>query len=611
MNATLPLSELDYLAGATRRQLRVSYGGSSSAGIKSLNEDAFAARLPVGSEALLKGAVACIADGVSGSDNAQLASQTSVTHFMADYYSTPDSWPVKTAASRVLSALNAWLFHHGRQSLRPSDGLVTTFSAVVLKSTTAHIFHVGDSRVWLWRQRDLEQLTRDHQHVQRNDRPFLTRALGMDSRLEVDYTVEELEVGDWLMLTTDGVHDVLSRKTLAALLAASPSEAANGTAATETELPALEGVAQRIVAAALAAGSTDNASCLLLRVDELPVENLDELHQRLANLSVPPPLDRGMRIDGLRVERVLHSGSRSVVYEVVDERAGEPPLSDVTRRMVLKAPSALFDDDPVYLEAFAREQWIGRRIDHPCVMRCLPRPSGSHYLYNLCERVEGESLRQWMHDHPSPSLTTVRAILDDICAGLRAFQRLQMRHGDLKPDNVMITPEGRARLIDFGAVTVAGLEEIRSSLREVPPGGALDYLAPETLTGEISGISAEIYSLGVLAYEMLTGELPFEKPLLDRGPAAHRERRYRPLQERRPDLPLWVDLALRKALAPLPAQRHAALSELQHDLNVPNSALLERHEQRPLAQRDPVRTWQAVALLLLLAVIAQALLLGS
>lgn len=128
--------------------LEVTFGGFSSAGNKPENQDAFAAWQPSSNSARYKGIACCIADGVSCSDNAQQASTTSVTHFLNDYYSTPDSWDVKTAAGKVLSSLNAWLYHHGQQASARHNSLVTTLSSVVLKSSTLHVFHVGDSRVY-------------------------------------------------------------------------------------------------------------------------------------------------------------------------------------------------------------------------------------------------------------------------------------------------------------------------------------------------------------------------------------------------------------------------------------------------------------------------------
>lgn len=566
------------------KNLEVVFGGFSSAGRKPRNEDAFAAHQPAVVARQLKGVTLCIADGASCSDNAQLASQTSVEHFINDYYSTPDTWPTKTAAARVLSALNAWLHHHGQQRRRAADALVTTFSAAVLKSTTAHLFHAGDSRIYRWRGEVLEQLTRDHRQVQRDGAEFLTRALGMDGHLEVDYLTEELEVGDVLLFTTDGTHGWIGTAELAALLKAPGLD--------------LEARARSIVEAALQRGSDDNASCLLAEVRTLPLADIDEIHRQLTRLALPPVLAPGQLIDFFRVERVLHSGTRSHVYQVRDERDGE--------RRVLKAPSENFADDAQYLEGFAREQWVGSRIDHPAVMKILPRPASSPFLYHICEYIDGQTLRQWRFDHPQPSLEQVRSFARDIAVALRALQRLQMVHRDLKPENILIAADGRLKLIDFGTVRVPGLEELASSLREAHPVGSLDYIAPEYLFGEAGSHASDIFSLGVIVYELLTGELPFKLPDLSRRGARHwQEWQYIPARAHRADLPLWVDLALRKAVEPNPRQRYQALSEFLQDLTAPNAAMVAKHQAAPLLERNPLRFWQGLSLVLFVIVLVQ------
>ena len=199
--------------------LQVSAGGFSSAGSREANQDAFAVKLsPRKSVVKHKGIVACIADGVSCSDHGQQASHTSVTQFIDDYYSTPNTWGIRKAAAKVLNSLNAWLYHHGQQSDLRHNGLVSTFSSVIIKSNTAHVVHVGDSRIYRYRRGNLTQLTRDHSCRRGRTDHFLTRALGMDSRLEVDYKQEPVEVDDVLVLTTDGLHDWLTWKELEGLL---------------------------------------------------------------------------------------------------------------------------------------------------------------------------------------------------------------------------------------------------------------------------------------------------------------------------------------------------------------------------------------------------------
>jgi serine/threonine protein phosphatase PrpC len=567
-------------------ELRVTFGGHSIAGVKKRNEDAFAAYIPSSKgENQLKGITACIADGVSCSENAQLASQTAVTLFIDDYYSTPESWTVRTSAARVMSSLNSWLYHHGQQDYQPQNGAVTTFSSAIFKSRTAHLFHAGDSRIYRLRKGELEQLTTDHCNHASGGKTYLTRALGMDSHLEVDYIQAELEQGDLFLLTTDGIHEVLPRNELITL--------------TESTDNTLEDIASTIVDQALTQGSEDNLSCLLVRIEQLPIEDLNEVHRKLIHQTIPPVMEPGMSIDGYNIQRVIHSGTRSHLYLVTH------PDHDV--RFVLKAPSVSFSEDTQYLEGFMREEWVGRRIDNKGVMKILPKNDNSQFLYHISEYLEGQTLRQWMYDNPLPSLEKVRAISQGIIQALRVFQRLGMVHRDLKPENVIIDENEQIKLIDFGTVQVGGLNEISSLLNEECPVGSVDYIAPEYLMGQRGTYRSDLFSLGVIVYEMLTGKPPFNLSNTHRRTPKHfGEWQYHSAQEYRPDLPLWLDLSLEKATNPNPTGRYSALSEFYTDLCTPNQTMVNKREHSPLLERDPVRLWKMISALLLIIVVLQA-----
>ena len=541
-------------------KLDISYGGASLAGRRAANEDAFAAAPPD----RLKGAVAVIADGLSSCERAAKASQTAVTEFIDEYLATPETWTVKASAARVLNALNRWLCHH--------DGMATTVSAVVAKGRTAHVFHVGDSRVYRFRGGDLEQLTRDHLRHE-----TLTNALGTDLDLQVDYLVEDLAAGDVFVLTTDGVHGVLPTQHLR-------QRVADALAAQEP----LESAARAVLDTALQRGSEDNLSCLLMRIAQTPDEDIDEAHRRLTRQVIPPVLPADARIDDYRVLRAIASGTRSHIYLVEDPTG---------RRLALKAPSESFAEDAVYLDGFIREEWIGKRIDHPGVMKILPRPE-SRFLYLLAEHIEGQSLRQWMLDNPRPPIDDVRRLVGDIAKALRAFQRLQIVHGDLKPENVMIDRDGNAKIVDFGAAQVQGFVEQSDVVRATHPVGSVGYVAPECLLGQQPSHGADIYALGVVAYEMLAGTLPY-KPPVARDAKAHLNRPYIPLAKAgRGDVPKWVDLALAKATAQNPANRFDALSELVTDISRPNPELVRRAESAPLLEKNPALFWQLVSAVL-------------
>lgn len=556
-------------------QLKVEIGGNSQAGIKPVNQDAFAGQTPKGLALEHKGVALAIADGVSSSRRSHEAAQICVTQFITDYYSTPDSWRVNKSSARVLTALNSWLFNENQKTRE--DSLVCTFSALVIKSCTAHIFHIGDSRVYRLANNKLECLTRDHLHPS-SGQAFLTRAMGIDSHLEVDYhTIEDLNLNDIFILTTDGFHQFVSPDEIKAHLQASTD---------------LTQAAEQLVALAIEKGSDDNVSCFIAKINELPHEDVDEAHRRLTQLVIPPVLEVGQNIDGFVVRRVLFSGTRSHVF-LVEDKAGQ--------QYALKMPSDNFREDPEYLDGFLREEWIGNRLKHRNIMKIYSRPAESPFMYHLCEFLGGQNLRQWMADNPNPSLNEVRKIMTEVVQAIRYFQRNGMVHRDLKPENIIIDKFGQIKVIDFGTVSVEGLEEINNPINETCPVGSVDYIAPEYLMGQKGNFQADLYSIGVIFYEMLAGKLPFKiGDLRNKIPDNYQYWQYQSLTVNRSDIPKWLDLALKKACSPDPMHRYLAFSEFLADIAIPNPNLMKQYSEQPFIKRKPLQFWKMSSVFLLL-----------
>lgn len=559
-----------------RQCLKVRFGGVSTEGVKPVNQDAFAAHLPEGDERDLKGAAAVMCDGVSSAADSEIASQMAVTGFINDYFSTPPTWSVRKAAGQVLNGLNSWVYRQNAVRHGTRDSLLTTISVAVVKSQTLHVFHAGDSRVWHLREGELEQLTRDHV-MSEGGREFLARALGADTRLEVDYLTRELAAGDLVLLTTDGVHGFVPPARIREIL----REAGKN----------LELAARQLVDSARQAGSDDNLSALLVAIDALPLETLEETHRRLTQRPVPPVLSVGNRIDGYEVLDVIFSGTRSHMYLVKDEGTG--------RHYVLKAPSTSFAEDALYLDGFIREEWVGQRIDHPNVMKTYPGPADKRFMYYLGEHIEGMNLREWMQDHPRPPLDAVRDIVRQIIAGLAAFQRADIVHQDLKPENIMVNRDGRVKILDFGTALIAGTDEIASPLDKSVPQGSINYVAPEYLMGERGDYRADLFSLAVIVYEMIVGKLPYDEPAVKRvNLKSYRDLEYRPAFHRRRDLPFWVEGCLRKALQPNPRHRYESFQSFMQDFSVPNLKLASEIERQPLLEKNPIAVWQVICLIL-------------
>ena len=189
-----------------RRGLKISIGQYSDKGRKDTNQDFHGVLIPQEPLLGLKGIAIVLADGISSSSVSRIASESAVKGFLTDYYCTSDSWSVKTSAQRVLEATNSWLHAQTRRSQNPYEkdkGYVCTLSAMVVKSTTAHIFHIGDCRIYRVAGNSLEQLTTDHRVVISSVQSYLGRALGVNPQIEIDYQSFRVERGDTFLLVNE------------------------------------------------------------------------------------------------------------------------------------------------------------------------------------------------------------------------------------------------------------------------------------------------------------------------------------------------------------------------------------------------------------------------
>tara|TARA_R110001606_G_scaffold395190_2_gene566947 strand:- start:21061 stop:22794 length:1734 start_codon:yes stop_codon:yes gene_type:complete len=557
-------------------KLRVGVGSYSVKGLKEENQDSLGHFIPENINLLsAKGAAFTLADGVSSSAEAKQASQACVTGFLEDYYSTPDSWSVKKSGGKVLTSINTWLYGQSNQFQDASRGLASTFCGLVIKSTTAHLFHVGDSRIYLLRDNNLEQLTTDHRIHMPGQKEYLGRAMGVDYRLDIDYKTVPVESGDLFFISTDGVHDFLSDKILQKIL-------------TSDDDKDLKRLCEQIVAQSLEMGSNDNVSCMLLRVDELPSQDADEVFAKLTELPFPPELYEGVILDGYRITRELHASSTSQLYMAID--------TDTNEKVVIKTPSVNFEDDPAYLERFQLEEWAGRRIDSPHVIRTVEQLRPRRFLYYVLEYIEGKTLEQWIEDQggKAPDLTIIRNIVSQAVSGLRAFHRMDMLHQDIKPGNIMITREGLVKIVDFGSTKIAGIADISTPVERKELLGTKNYTAPEYLLENPGTTQSDLFSLGCIVYEMITGKLPYGDKLSRASSSASLHRlKYIPISTYVSNIPHWVDKAVRTAVQIDPANRYEKLSELETDLRKPNPLFL-KEQQLPLIERHPLGFWKTL-----------------
>ncbi|WP_226552359.1 bifunctional protein-serine/threonine kinase/phosphatase [Celeribacter naphthalenivorans] len=555
---------------AASTKLTVSIGHYSEPGRKPENQDFCGARVPEGSALSLKGITLAVADGISSSATSAEAAEASVTALLTDYYATSDAWTARTAATTVISATNAWLYGQNAALSDMNAGKICTLSALIFKGRDGHVFHLGDSRIYRLVGEALEPLTTDHRAVLSNDESYLARGMGLDAQVAVDYRQVSLTLGDVFVLATDGVHEVVESADVIRAL----------------EAPDLDRAAAQLGQIAYERGSEDNLTVMLARVESLPEA---ELELDLAKLPLPPLPKAGDVIDGFRILRPVNSTARSHVF-LAEGLMGE--------KVALKIPTVEMAEDPAYLNRFVLEEWIARRLTSSHVLRAAKAPAERSALYVVTEWVEGRTLRQWMDDHPAPDLDPdldkVRDIVSQIVVGLRAFHRKEMLHQDLRPENIMIDDAGTVKIIDLGSTSVAGVEEAAAGVLGHMP-GTFQYTAPEYFSGDFVTWRSDQYALGVIAYEMLTGRLPFGAEVARIQTRRDLLRlRYRSARDEDSPVPAWMDAALKRATQPDAARRYDALSEFVAELKRPGQSWdAARHV--PLMEKNPLRFWQTVS----------------
>lgn len=568
----------------------IDIGFVSLAGKKAVNEDFVAAMLPEPAQAGM-GAIVAVADGVSRGGMGREAAQTTVTSLVRDYYGTPETWDTTVALDRIIGAQNAWLAGVN-QRRHPALGL-TTLTAMVLRGQSYALAHVGDCRAYLLRGTEVMQLTHDHVVNHPDFSHQLLRAVGLEDRLVVDYSQGDVQVGDVFVLLSDGVHNHLTPARLRALVAHPPD------AATPPDAQALS---QALVAHALAQGSTDNVSALLVRVRGLDNVTLRDTQRQAEQLPVLPRLKLGDVVDGLVVTAVVADNGINIVYQV------RHPATRALYALKTLLPSRAHDAQERAM--LAHEAWLSQRLqsgktaEHlvalkdwaPLVRGLVPpaaEPSGFYLLYDW---HAGETLQQQLDRRNPFALTQVLNVATQATRALGRLHRQSVVHRDVKPSNLHQGEDGVLRLLDMG-VALSGREP--PSARALHAGSP-SYMNPEQWgisvnggdeTEELPDAQSDLYALGVTLYQLLTGgKLPYGEVLPYQRGRYHRDPV--PPSRHNPEVPIWLDHVVLKAVARNKRQRFETAEELLLALERGASRPLTAPAATPLIQRDPTAVWK-------------------
>jgi len=567
-----------------------SVAQNTDTGHKPQNEDSVGFYIPDEPLLAIKGMIAMIADGVSSAEAGKEASHQCVNQFIGEFYNTPELWSTATSAQKILTAINRSLYKRSNEFRHLHKGYITTLSILIIKSNKAHIFHIGDSRIYLIRDGEIEQLTTDHISSGTTESPYLTRAMGMDIGLKIDYRAVDIKEGDRFFLSSDGIHDFMEDQDILNAF---------------MQREDFHHICLALTGKALKGLSDDNITCLALRINELPLETKHQAAERLHHHPFPPDLNPGMKLDGYEINHLIFASHRSQLYNVTDMDNGET--------LVMKTPSVNYEGDDSYIEAFVTEAWIGSRFDHENIVKVIPNYGKRNFLYYLMEDVEGITLDKWMEKNKNSRPRDLIVIVEKIAAGLIALHDKETIHQDLKPDNIMISPAGDLKIIDFGSVYVAGIAGTYRSVKKSSIIGTVNYTDPLYMLGKNMGAKGDIFSLASIAYELFTGALPYGNKLENFSAHLDSSRlKYIPCSHVNTEIPLWFDGALLKATELNPDFRYGSIEAFMQDLKHPNpdflteAYILQHHKRFPT-----FKIWQVLGVLWLASLLFAAMIFVS
>jgi serine/threonine-protein kinase len=549
-----------------------------------------------------RGAISLLADGVGGQGYGEVASRLAVETALHVFRDADPGATDNQLLWRMFNAANVAVYDAGMEGGGGTDRMATTLTVALFRRNEVAIGHVGDSRAYLVRQGQVRQLTSDHTYVamqlkmsiiSKEDamaselRGVLTRSVGTNPTVQVDYARSVLRSNDIIILCSDGLHAHVTESEIADHVGRfAPADAC-----------------ERLVQLAEKRGSDDNMSVQVLRIEN--VQRVGYYRGSVAYYApLPTSVSNELQVGQVLDERfeiidIITRSGMSSVYRANDLKTGQ--------QVALKVPLMKLESDPAFFSRFEREEEIGRALDHPGIIRIIPvdaRERSRPYL--VMEFLEGRTLDEVMQlTKPMPEAEALR-IASRLCDAIDYLHKHEVVHRDLKPQNVMLCNDGSLRIMDFGIAKAGGSRRITFGGFS-PTLGTPDYMAPEQVKGQRGDERTDIYSLGAILYEMLTGRVPFEGENAYIVMNARLAGDPQALRSVNPAVRPEVEEIVLHAMAREPQDRYQSAAAMKADLDAPELVQVTGRANRLKVPVVSVSRWRVARMIALGILIPVAL----
>jgi serine/threonine protein phosphatase PrpC len=573
--------------------MQIDYASISVPGpVRDNNEDTIAFWQPENeSDWRNRGAVVVLADGVGGQARGEVASKTACEAAINAFL---ESKPLTTPSQvlyQMFAAANIAVFDHNIQH-NGEGRMGTTLTICLFRHNEVNIGHVGDCRVYMVQQGRIRRVTNDHSYagvqlklglvtVQEamgsEMRSVLTRSIGQEPTVRADLYTVTVNRGDVVAQMCDGIWTQLAEGEILDVLNKQPPAEA----------------CKLLVKMAERRGADDNLSVQVVQVQG--IERLSYYRgvptfQKENPATMGSELEVGQVLDGrFKITDLISRSGMASIFKAID-------LSNDSI-VALKVPFMQFESDPGFYSRFQREQAIGRALQHPYILRMIEDPKlEKSRPYIVMEFLEGQTLGHLMHSiRPMPEADALK-IASRICEALHYMHEHDVVHRDLKPDNIMICSDGSIRIMDFGIAKFEGQRRLTFG-GFTPAMGTPDYMAPEQVKGKRGDGRTDIYSLGAILYEMVTGSVPFEganpfiimNSRLSGDPIAPRKRNDKVSPQ--------VEEIILHAMSRNPDDRYPDVMAMKHDLDHPESVQVTGRADRLVVPSVITGKWRRYTLI--------------
>ena len=499
--------------------------------------------------------IGIVCDGVGSAQEGREAAKRVVTHLMTNFKNRPQTWSIEKSIQKFILSINAILYQESMVNYERPE-LVTTLTIVVIEGDRLYGANVGDSRVYLFREDKLTQLSTDQAMEESGYENVLTQAIGIEKDVSPYYFENQIQKDDKILLCSDGLYNIMSEDRLQTGI----SLGAN----------ALVKKASKLMEEKL----PDDTTAVVIQIQEVSL--LEELKKQ--NLDIPTSLKTGDEIDGYTLEKSLIQNNRTWL------------CNKNKKQYVLKFAPVEALEDKTILDLFVQEAWNAKRLKAGFFPKAVI-PKKRNARYYVMEALDGVDLNTYLKKRVlsvDESINLAKTLLKMS----QYLIKFDLVHGDIKPENIMIINRDDKKffkIIDFGSIT-----EVYSISSKA---GTPSYLSPQRFQGDAISETSEIFSIGVTLHQSLTNKFPYGEIEPFQNPTFKQAKSLKVLNNK---IPHWLDSVILRSIAIEEQNRYKNYSNMMYELENTQKVKPYFNKNAPLLEKNPLMVYKVGFYLMLL-----------